>query len=214
MPSQHEMLSWLTVTVVDKAHLFPGRLWCIIYRHITLTFPRVQDGSFRLGSHVCVCSHRRWWEFSWWSACWPPALCRGWLHIAHLHAGSSAMEGILALTVRLHVMHIMCCGLFTHMCLSFFAVCSGSSIRQKESCVHWLGSRCPSRTGETGGSWGRVWYCVTSVNQLRGRNCLEKTLIYRPVTSVLGDPITSRQPRHITFLLEGQRAAHTVVMCR
>lgn len=40
-----------------------------------------------------LCCHRRWWEFSWWSACWLPALCRGWLHIAPLHAGSCAMAG-------------------------------------------------------------------------------------------------------------------------
>lgn len=134
--------------------------------------------------HVCVCFDRRWWEFSWWSACWLPASCRGWLHIAHLHAGSSAMEGTITHIIKLYIIHIIYCALYTHMCLLFLPVCSGSNTRQKESCVHWLGSRCPNRPGETGGSGGRVWWC-RELSQQSSLCTLCNRFTQSPVLSVL-----------------------------
>lgn len=102
-----------------------------------------------------VGSDRRWWGFSWWSACWPPASCRGWLHIARSPAGSSVMAGIITLTLGFRVLN---CALFTRTCPLFvFPVCADSNTHQKESCAPWPGSKCPSKTGGTGGIWGMVW---------------------------------------------------------
>lgn len=50
----------------------------------------------------------------------------------------------------------MCCAQFTYICVLLFPVCSDSNTHQKESCVHWQESKCPNKTGETGGSRGMV----------------------------------------------------------
>lgn len=120
---QHEMLLWMTVTFVD------------VTLAVLIAFVR-----------------RRWWGCSWWSASWPLASCSGWLRIVHLHDGSSAMAGIVQVAAEIHFILALCVKRWLKI-LSFIQVCSGSNIRQKGSCVHWPESRCPNRTGETGGSY-------------------------------------------------------------
>lgn len=105
----------------------------------------------------CFCSRRRWWEFSWWSACWPPALCSGWLHTARLHVGSSAMAGVFRVCVC--VCYTQSRPNLSHARVSFSPVCSDSSTRRRESCARWQGNRFPNQTGETGEKLGRTWDC-------------------------------------------------------
>lgn len=111
--SQHEILSWLAVTVVEKA--LSDSLWCINCHH-------VHDRTFRAGSHV-----------------FDPNLCvfavtgadgnsaggqlAGCQHYAE--DGSTLLICPLAplqwqvcslFTIRLYIIHIICC-VFTYTCL-------------------------------------------------------------------------------------------------
>ena len=148
--SRHIKVSrWQTATVVDEAALLGDAL---LTHTPTRTHPHTHMELLMFG----VSSDRLWWGFSSWSACWLPASCRRWLHTAPLHVGSSATAGTVICTIIwfMHLfIHVVCRALFIYMwSLLFLPVCSGSNTLQKESCARWPESRCPNRTGETGGS--------------------------------------------------------------
>lgn len=52
------------------------------------------------------------------------------------------------------------------MCLLFVPVCCDSNTLQRESCVPWQESRCPNKTGETGGKWRAVLHAAGPLRAL------------------------------------------------
>ena len=150
-------MSWLTVTVVDKA---PPAFWPSLMQYLlyNISSSHVHYMRFIVGSNA--------FSFNLTGADGNSAggQLAGSQHYAE--DGPTCLICSLATLQRqvyshphpqvIHYMHNVLGTVYIHV--SFLPVCSGSNIRQKGSCARWLGSRCPNLTGETGGSRGRVWH--------------------------------------------------------